>query len=164
MSIIERPAERQAADVFESVDACRAGVELSPAAARTSARGLRHNVHMAAAMVDRLSKICLALPEATRCDGGSHASFLVQKRVFAYFLNNHHGDGIVSIACKALPGDNALLVAAQPDRFYLPAYIGPRGWVALRLDRGKIDWDEVRELVTGSYRMVAPKRLLKELV
>jgi hypothetical protein len=119
---------------------------------------------MAVAIVDRLAKICLALPEATRCDSGSHASFLVQKRVFAYFLNNHHGDGIVSIACKALPGDNVLLVAAQPERFYMPAYIGPRGWVALRLDRGKIDWNEVRELVTGGYRMVAPKRLLKEIV
>jgi phosphoribosylglycinamide formyltransferase-1 len=119
---------------------------------------------MAAATLDRLAKTCLALPEASRCDRGSHSTFFVQKRVFAYFLNNHHGDGIVSIACKALPGDNGLLVATQPERFYLPAYIGPRGWVALRLDRGKIDWDEVRELVTGSYRMVAPKRLLKEFL
>jgi hypothetical protein len=56
-----------------------------------------------------------------------------------------------------------VLVAAQPERFYLPAYIGPRGWVALRLDRGKIDWEEVGELVTGSYRLIAPKRLLKDL-
>ena len=119
---------------------------------------------MAARPISRLRKICLALPEATRELKGDHASFCVRKKVFAYFLNNHHGDGIVSIACKALPGDNAVLVAAQPERFYMPAYIGPRGWVALRLDRGKIDWDEVRELVTGSYRMVAPKRLLKELV
>ena len=114
---------------------------------------------MTAAMVPRLAKICLALPEAVRCDSGSHASFTVQKRVFAYFLNNHHGDGIVSIACKALPGDNAVLVAAQPERFYMPAYIAPRGWVALRLDRGKIDWEEIRELVTGSYRLVTMQRL-----
>jgi phosphoribosylglycinamide formyltransferase-1 len=119
---------------------------------------------MTAATIARLAKICLALPEATRTDNGSHATFTVQKRVFAYSLNNHHNDGIVSIACKALPGDNALLVGAQPERFYLPAYIGPRGWVALRLDRGKIDWEEVRELVTGSYRMVAPKRLIKEFL
>jgi len=119
---------------------------------------------MTVAMVGRLAKVCLALPEASRTESGSHATFTVQKRVFAYFLNNHHGDGIVSIACKALPGDNAVLVAAQPERFYLPAYIGPRGWVALRLDRGKIDWEEVRELVTGSYRMVAPKRIQKEFL
>jgi hypothetical protein len=107
----------------------------------------------------RVSEICLALPEATRQDHGSHASFLIRKKPFAYFLNNHHGDGIVSIACKALPGDNSALVAAQPDRFYLPAYIGPRGWVALRLDVGEPDWQEVSELITGSYCLIAPKRL-----
>ena len=109
----------------------------------------------------RLTKICLALPEAARRDCGSHAAFLVRKRTFAYFLNNHHGDGIVSVACKALPGDNTALAAAQPARFYLPAYIGPRGWIALRLDRGKVDWDEVAELVGGSYRLVAPQGLVK---
>jgi len=107
----------------------------------------------------RLTKICLAFPQATRKIHSSHAAFLVGKRTFAYFLNDHHGDGIVAVTCKALPVDNAALVAAQPDRFYLPAYIGPRGWVALRLDVGKVDWDEVRELVLGGYRLVAPKRL-----
>ncbi len=107
----------------------------------------------------RLTKICLAFPQVTRKILGRHAGFLVGKRTFAYFLNDHHGDGIVAVTCKALPGDNAALVAAQPDRFYLPAYIGPRGWVALRLDVGKVDWEEVRELVLGGYRLVAPKRL-----
>jgi phosphoribosylglycinamide formyltransferase-1 len=109
----------------------------------------------------RLTKICLALPEAARRDCGSHAAFLVRKRIFAYFLNDHHSDGIVSVACKALPGDNVALAAAQPARFYLPPYIGPRGWIALRLDRGKVDWDEVAELVNGSFRLIAPPRLVK---
>lgn len=107
----------------------------------------------------RVSQICLALPETRREVHGKHASFLVKKKIFAYFLNDHHGDGIVAITGKALPGDNHALVAAQPKRFYLPAYIGPRGWVALRLDIGKIDWEEVAELVAGSYRLVAPKKL-----
>jgi hypothetical protein len=107
----------------------------------------------------RVSKICLALPEATRRDSGSHAAFLVRKRTFAYFLNDHHGDGIVSVACKVLAGDNSALAAAQPGRFYLPAYIGPRGWVALRLDIAEPDWQEVGELITGSYRLIAPGRL-----
>jgi hypothetical protein len=111
--------------------------------------------------LNRLTKICLALPEAARRDSGSHAAFLVRgMRIFAYFLNDHHGDGIVSVACKALPGDNVALAAAQPARFYLPAYIGPRGWIALRLDSVEVDWDEVAELVMGSYRLIAPKRLL----
>lgn len=107
----------------------------------------------------RLTKICLALPEATTYRQGSHAGFLVRKRTFAYFLNDHHGDGIVAVTCKVLPGDNKALAAAQPERFYLPAYLAPNGWVALRLDLGDIDWEEVSELVACSYRLVAPKRL-----
>ena len=106
-----------------------------------------------------LSEICLALPEATRELKGDHASFRVRKKVFAYFLNNHHGDGIVFICGKALPGDNNALVASDPVKYYLPAYIGPRGWVGLRLDLGEVDWDEVRELVTGSYLQTAPRKL-----
>ncbi|PWU02929.1 MAG: phosphoribosylglycinamide formyltransferase [Terriglobia bacterium] len=110
-------------------------------------------------LLARLTKICLALPETTREMHGSHASFLVRKKTFAYFLNNHHGDGIVSVTCKVLPGENGALAAAQPERFYLPAYIGPRGWVALRLDVGKVDWEEVGELVKVGYRLSAPKSL-----
>ena len=107
----------------------------------------------------RLTKICLAMPEAETCRQGSHASFLVKKKTFAYFLNNHHGDGIVAVTCKVLPGDNHALVAAQPERFYLPAYLAHKGWVALRLDAGEVDWDEVAELISCGYRLVAPKRL-----
>lgn len=109
--------------------------------------------------LSRLSEICLALPEAVRCDQGQHAGFTVRKKNFAWFLNDHHGDGIVSVCAKALPGENNALIAAHPRKFYLPAYVGPRGWVGLRLDRGTIDWDEVRDLVTASYLQVAPKGL-----
>ena len=111
----------------------------------------------------RLSKICLVLPETTRWYNGQHASFLIKKKTFAYFLNDHHGDGIVALACKVLPGDNEDLAKAQPRRFYLPAYIASRGWVALRLDAGEIDWDEVSELVRGSYQLIAPKRLAAQV-
>lgn len=111
----------------------------------------------------RLTKISKTLPEAVRHRQASHAAFLVRKKTFAYFLDNHHGDGIVAVTCKVLPGDNAALVAAQPERFYLPAYIGPKGWVALRLDLGKIDWDEVAELMRGSYLLTAPKRLAERV-
>jgi predicted DNA-binding protein (MmcQ/YjbR family) len=107
----------------------------------------------------RVTKICLAPAEATRCCQGLHAGFMVGKKAFTWFLNDHHGDGIVAIACKMLPGDNTALVAAQPDRFYPPAYMAHHGWVALRLDVGEVDWDEVAELVACSYQLVAPKRL-----
>lgn len=111
------------------------------------------------ARLTRLRKMCLALPETECRLQGSHAAFSVKDKKFAYFLNDHHGDGIVAVTCKVGPGDNTALVGAQPDRFYLPAYIGSRGWVALRLDRGEIDWEEVSELVSDSYRRTAPKRL-----
>ena len=108
----------------------------------------------------RLTKICLALPEASRVLSGDHAGFTVRKKTFGYFLNNHHGDGIVAVTFKAAPGDNAKLVALDPTRFYLPAYVGPRGWVGLRLDVGNVDWDEVADFVGDSYRLVAPGRLV----
>lgn len=107
----------------------------------------------------RLSEICLTLPEAERELRDRHAQFRVRGKTFVYFLDDHHGDGILSVCCRAAPGENDMLVAAEPERFYRPAYIGHRGWVALRLDRGPLDWSEVAELVADSYRLVAPKRL-----
>lgn len=111
----------------------------------------------------RLTEIALKLPEAERKIYGSHAQFLVRKKTFAYFLDNHHGDGIVAITGKVLPGDNKALAEAQPKRFYLPAHVGSRGWVALRLDVGKIDWDEVEELLSGSYVLIAPRKLAERV-
>jgi hypothetical protein len=86
--------------------------------------------------LERFTEICLALPDATRELMGDHAGFKVRKKTFAYYLDNHHGDGIVGINCKVLPGDNIALIAADPKRFYMPAYVGSRGWVGLRLDLG----------------------------
>jgi hypothetical protein len=110
--------------------------------------------------LEKLSAICLGLPQAMREDQGSHASFKVGKKIFAYYLNNHHGDGIVSVCCKVLPGDNVRLIAVNPRKFHMPAYIGPRGWVGLRLDRPTVDWTEVKELLLASYTQTAPKKLL----
>jgi hypothetical protein len=107
----------------------------------------------------RLSRLCLALPEAERELTGRHAGFRVRRRTFAYFLDDHHGDAMVTLVCKPPPGEAEMLLAAEPGRFVRPAYLGPRGWVALRLDLGPVDWEEVWELVVDSYRMVAPKRL-----
>jgi phosphoribosylglycinamide formyltransferase-1 len=111
----------------------------------------------------RLLEIARALPEAVVEPKGDHATFTVRKKVFAYYLRNHHGDGIVSVCFRAEPGANRDLVAADPERFYLPAYIGARGWGALRLDRGKVSWSEVEQLVSDSYRLAAPKRLAASL-
>jgi len=111
----------------------------------------------------RLTEIALSFPEAIRQIYGSHAQFLVRKKTFAYFLDNHHGDGIVAVTCKVMPGENNALAEAQPRRFYPPAYLASRGWVALRLDVGKVDWNEVRDLLVGSYLLIAPQRLAEKL-
>jgi predicted DNA-binding protein (MmcQ/YjbR family) len=107
----------------------------------------------------RITELCYALPETVRAVRGTHAEFRVRKRVFAYFLDNHHGDGIVSVCCKSALGENVDRAASDPRRFYLPAYIGVRGWFGLRLDRGPIDWREVEKLLELSYCLVAPKTL-----
>jgi predicted DNA-binding protein (MmcQ/YjbR family) len=107
----------------------------------------------------RITELCQGLPEAERALRGDHADFRVRKRVFAYFLNNHHGDGIVSICCKSELGQNVDRASTDPQRFYLPAYIGARGWFGLRLDRGTIDWREVANVLELSYCLVAPKAL-----
>ncbi|HXC08617.1 MAG TPA: MmcQ/YjbR family DNA-binding protein [Steroidobacteraceae bacterium] len=109
----------------------------------------------------KLTKICLVLPEAERRARGDHSDFRVRNKVFAYFLNNHHGDGIVSVCCKAALGENVDRASREPERFYLPAYIGPRGWFGLRLDGDGIDWSEVRNLVELSYCLAAPKTLIR---
>jgi hypothetical protein len=111
--------------------------------------------------LSKLSGICLGFPETTRTDSGRHAGFLVRKKTFAWFLDDHHGDGIVSVSCKMGLGENEEVVKADPKRFYLPAYMAHRGWVALRLDLGEIDWDEVAHFVAGSYSLIAPKTLAK---
>jgi predicted DNA-binding protein (MmcQ/YjbR family) len=109
----------------------------------------------------RLSALCLALPETTRAVSGDHADFRVRKKVFAYFLNNHHGDGIVAVCCKSALGENVDRAGRDPARYYLPAYIGARGWFGLRLDRGAIDWQEVANVVELSYCLAAPKTLAR---
>ena len=113
------------------------------------------------ARLTRLSDICLALPEAVRALRGDHADFRVRQKVFAYFLNNHHGDGIVSVCVKSSLGEGVDRAARVPERYYLPAYIGARGWFGLRLDRGTIDWREVTNIIELSYCLAAPKTLAR---
>ena len=78
--------------------------------------------------LERLSEICLGLPEAERTLSLPHAGFRVRRKTFAYYLDDHRGDeGIVGLACKAPPGDNTARAQEEPERFYIPAYVGPRG-------------------------------------
>ena len=115
------------------------------------------------AALDRLTEIAAGLPEAEVTRHDRHARLAVRDRTFAWYTDDHHGDGIVGVVCKARWGEADALVAADPERFYKPAYVGPRGWVGLRLDRGDIEWTEVTDLVTESYLSMAPKRLAAQV-
>ncbi len=84
-----------------------------------------------------------------------HTAFAVRTRIFAYHLVDHHGDGRVPLCCKVPTGEDGALAAEDPSRWFMPAYIGPRGWVGLDLDTVPVVWDADRDLVTGSYRLVA---------
>ena len=106
----------------------------------------------------RLLALCIALPEVAS-EGDQHLRFQVRNKTFAYYLEDHHGDGLVALCCKAAPGEAAALIASDPNRFYRPAYLGHRGWIALRLDTEAVDWDEVEELVVDAYALTAPKKL-----
>ena len=111
---------------------------------------------------ERVAAIVAELPEAT-CTGDPHLTLAVRKKTFGYFLDDHHGDGIVGVAFKAGPGEQEALVRSDPARFYVPAYLGARGWAAVRLDVGRVNWAEVRELLTEAYRLQAPRRLAAQL-
>lgn len=110
----------------------------------------------------RLLGICQTLPEVD-ISGDQHLTLRVGKKIFAYYLDDHHGDGIVSISCKSTLPRQAELLARHPDRYYVPAYVGPRGWVALRLDLSKVGWNEVADLLFAAYRMQAPRRLAEQV-
>lgn len=112
---------------------------------------------------ERITTICAALPDALHEHRGDHTIYRVRGKVFAYFLDDHHGDGIVSVCAKTALGEHLDRVRLDPERFYLPAYIGPRGWFGLRLDRGRVRWREVAEVIEHSYRLTAPKSLTRRL-
>jgi hypothetical protein len=114
--------------------------------------------------LNRLVELCDTLPEAEWERSGRHATFRVRRRTFAYYLDDHRGnEGIVGVVVRAAPGEADGLIAANPDRYYRPAYLHHRGWVGLRLDTPEVDWEEVAGLVTDSYLLQAPKRLVAQV-
>jgi hypothetical protein len=114
-----------------------------------------------AAVLDRLRTICLALPETSeRLSHGAPSFFVREKKCFLMLLDDHHGDGIFGIWCAAPPGNQELLLSANPDRFFRPPYVGHRGWLGVRLNDG-VDWDELTGIVEDAFATVAPKKLLE---
>ena len=108
----------------------------------------------------RLVKICEALPEiVVEAAGESHLAFRIRKRIFAYYLFDHHGDGIIGFTCKSSLSEQRRLVKDDPISFFVPAYLGSKGWIAIRLDLDEVDWDTVSELARRAYQETAPRKL-----
>ena len=109
----------------------------------------------------RIREICLGLPETSeRLSHGAPTFFVRENRAFLMVLTNHHGDGRFAIWCAAEQGTQGMLVEADPERFFVPPYVGHRGWLGFRLDRG-VDWDELAGIAEDAYAAVAPAKLVE---
>jgi hypothetical protein len=109
--------------------------------------------------LERLRSICLAMPEATeRLSHGEPTWFVRGKKTFVMYADHHHDDRL-AFWCAAPDGVQAEMVSAEPERFFVPPYVGVRGWLGVRLDIST-DWDEIAEIVTEAYRHVAPRKLV----
>jgi hypothetical protein len=112
--------------------------------------------------LDRLRALCLALPEVTeRVSHGEPTWFVRGKRTFVMFADRHHDDRL-AFWCAAPPGAQQQMVETEPERFFRPPYVGPRGWLGVRLDV-TADWDEIAEIVVDAYRTIAPPKLIAQL-
>jgi hypothetical protein len=106
-------------------------------------------------------RIALAQPEAEeRLSHGSPA-FFVRKKQFLHYWNNHHDDGWHALWAAAPAGAQEMLVAAEPELFFVPPYVGFRGWIGLNLDRAAED--EITDVVVNAWRTIAPARLVERL-
>ena len=109
---------------------------------------------------ERLTKICRSLPEITyETVGDGHIAFRIRKKIFGYYMFDHHGDGMIAFCCKSTHAEQRRLIREDPESFFVPAYVGPRGWVAIRLDLDEVDWETVSELARQAYQAIAPRKL-----
>jgi hypothetical protein len=112
-------------------------------------------------ILTRLRDLTLGLPETSeRLSHGAPTFFVQEKRSFVMVLTDHHGDGRFAIWCAAPQGLQVMLVEADPERFFVPPYVGHRGWLGMRLDRA-LDWDELAGIVEDAYAEVAPRKLVE---
>jgi hypothetical protein len=112
-------------------------------------------------VLGEVRKLCLALPETSeRLSHGAPTFFIREKRSFLMVLTNHHGDGRFAVWCAAPEGMQKMLVDADQERFFVPPYVGHRGWLGVRLDRG-IHWEELSGIVEDAYAEVAPAKLVE---
>jgi predicted DNA-binding protein (MmcQ/YjbR family) len=98
----------------------------------------------------RIRRICLTLPHTHEQKAWSAPTFRVHGKMFVMFMDNHHEDSRLAIWCNAPPGVQQLQVASEPKCFFIPRYVGSRGWVGIRLDMG-LDWDVIAQFIKDAY-------------
>jgi hypothetical protein len=111
--------------------------------------------------LQRVRELCLSLPEVNeRLSHGSPTFFVRDKRTFVMYLDNHHDDGRLALWCAAPEGMQETLVRAEPEHYFRPPYVGHRGWIGVRLDRG-LHWNEIAGAIEDAYARIAPKALVE---
>ena len=111
------------------------------------------------AVLERLRAIGLALPETDEVVSHGIPAFRVAGRMFAYFRHDHHGDGM-TVVCVKTTGreEQEMLIEADPALYSWPAYIGPRGWIAMNLAPADTDWSHIESRIRTSHALASPKR------
>ena len=114
--------------------------------------------------LERVRELCLSFPEATeRLSHGQPTWFVRDKKTFVMYLDNHHDDGRLALWCAAPDGMQAALVGGEPEHYFVPPYVGHRGWIGVRLDRA-LGWNEIAGAIEEAYATVAPRRLVEQAV
>lgn len=109
--------------------------------------------------LQRLRSVCLSLPEAAEKEAWGDPTWRVRNKIFAMQKGNHEG-GRPSLWLKAPDGAQAALVEGRPQSFFVPPYVGHKGWVGVYLDTRNVDWPLLESLIEESYRLIAPRRLV----
>jgi hypothetical protein len=110
--------------------------------------------------LQRVRRICHALPETEEKISHGEPTFFVRKKVFAMFSNNHHNDGHIAITVPAAIGIQEMLIKTAPKKFYRPPYVGVRGWVGIEL--AHVSDKELAFHINEAWRLIAPKKLQDE--
>ncbi len=109
-------------------------------------------------LLNQIRQLCLSFPGTNeRVSHGSPIFFVSDKKSFIQYHSNHHADGRIALWCAAAPGIQSMLVASNPEIYFLPPYVAHLGWVGLRLDRNA-EWDEIASVIGDAYLTKAPKK------
>jgi len=116
---------------------------------------------MSKKQLERVRRICLALPETSERLSHGEPTFFVHNRVFVMFANNHHNDGHIAVWLPVPPGFQTGIIETSPSTFFKPPYVGERGWIGVELDR--ISEEDLRFHIHIAWELIAPKQLLSKV-